>query len=190
MKIVVIDPGHSGPVEPGACGSGGTQEADVTLQVGQKLADLLGIMGLRTIMTRTGPIDDDGLTWRAEVANEYAADAFISVHCNGAENRDAEGYEVFTAPGQTDSDVLADCIFVEIQNEFPDLDPRTDESDGDVDKEANYTVLTATDCPAVLVELEFITNPVREQQLSKPEFQIRYAQAIARGVATFLGVGK
>ena len=39
MKIC-IDPGHSGPVEPGAC-AGGATEAAVVLQVAQILAKML-----------------------------------------------------------------------------------------------------------------------------------------------------
>ena len=186
MKTVVIDPGHSGPFEPGACGPAGTQEATITMKIGRIAAEELRKVGINAILTRDGNIDDDGLSWRADVANDNNADAFVSIHCNAAENPEAEGVEVFTTPGQNDSDILADFIFEEIMQAMPDLVPRTDGSDGDPDKEANFTVISNTNCPSVLVETEFISNPEKEQILINPGRQRLYAKAIASGIVRFL----
>jgi len=186
VKIVVIDPGHSGPFEPGACGPACTQEATITMKIGRMTAEELRAVGIKAILTRDGNINNDGLGWRADVANENNADAFVSIHCNAAENPEAEGVEVFTTPGQNDSDILADCIFEEIMQMMPDLTPRTDGSDGDPDKEANFTVISNTDCPSCLVETEFISNPDKEQILLNPGRQRLYAKAIAHGIGRFL----
>lgn len=53
-------------------------------------------------------------------------------------------------------------------------------------KQAPFKVLTGVACPAVLVEVAFITNPAEEKKLIEEDFQDRVAQAIYRGIANFL----
>jgi len=48
-------------------------------------------------------------------------------------------------------------------------------------------VLKYTNAPAVLVELEFISNPEKEAMLKNPEYQQKYAEAIARGIMKTIG---
>jgi N-acetylmuramoyl-L-alanine amidase len=45
-----------------------------------------------------------------------------------------------------------------MRKKFPDINYRTDMSDGDIDKEAKFTVLTRTKMPSVLVENGFFDN--------------------------------
>ncbi len=53
-------------------------------------------------------------------------------------------------------------------------------------KQAPFKVLTAVSCPAVLVEVAFISNPEEEKKLLTEEFQENIAQAIFRGVLNYL----
>ncbi|MBN2245673.1 MAG: N-acetylmuramoyl-L-alanine amidase [Candidatus Aminicenantes bacterium] len=53
-------------------------------------------------------------------------------------------------------------------------------------KQAPFKVLTGVACPAVLVEIAFISNPQEEQQLTTPSFQEKVARAIFRGLSNFL----
>jgi N-acetylmuramoyl-L-alanine amidase len=53
-------------------------------------------------------------------------------------------------------------------------------------KQAPFKVLTGVACPAVLVEVAFISSPEEEQELVKDEFQENVAQAIYRGLAAFV----
>jgi len=53
-------------------------------------------------------------------------------------------------------------------------------------KQAPFKVLTGVACPAVLVEVAFITNPVEEKKLVNDDFQDKVAQAIYRGIGGFL----
>lgn len=53
-------------------------------------------------------------------------------------------------------------------------------------KQAPFKVLTGVACPAVLVEVAFISNPQEEQQLTTAEFQNNVAKAIYRGLSNFL----
>jgi N-acetylmuramoyl-L-alanine amidase len=53
-------------------------------------------------------------------------------------------------------------------------------------KQAPFKVLTGVACPAILVEIAFISNPEEERKLKTEEFQSNVARAIYRGVANFL----
>jgi len=53
-------------------------------------------------------------------------------------------------------------------------------------KQAPFKVLTGVACPAVLVEVAFISNPVEERNLQTHRFQTNVAQAIYRGLVNYL----
>lgn len=187
---VVIDPGHGAP-DPGARGRM-SNEADVNLDVAVELSKILSSMGIVAPLTRTGPkrIHRDNrnldLSARPGMANSLNADAFISIHCNGAVAPEANGFEIYTTPGQNRSDILATAIFESWGNAFPSQRKRTDYKDNDPDKEANLKVLLEAQCPAVLVELGFITNPTEERFLVDRHNQHVMALAIAAGIENFL----
>ncbi len=182
-KRVLIDPGHGGP-QPGAVGPSGLKEKHVALSVSGLIRDRL-ISAADVRMTRTADVGAS-LVVRADMANNWRADAFVSIHCNAAANRDAHGFEVFTAPGQNRSDVLAEEIIKAVAAAFPQMRIRADTTDGDRDKEANFTVITRARVPAALVELAFISNPREEDLLRQAAFQERMAGAIAQGITAFL----
>lgn len=186
MKIV-IDPGHGAP-DGGAVGPKGTREADITLKVAHALAKELAARGHIASMTRSG----NSRTFRSDrtadlrsrpaFANRIGADCLVSLHCNGAANPDANGFEIYTTPGRDHSDQLATAIFEAWSRMFPHQRRRTDTSDGDPDKEANYLVLRECRVPAVLVEIAFITNPQEEAFLRSPANHDAMAAAVADGI--------
>jgi N-acetylmuramoyl-L-alanine amidase len=53
-------------------------------------------------------------------------------------------------------------------------------------KQAPFTVLAGVACPAVLVEVAFISNPREERSLTREGFQIKVAQAIYRGLVNYI----
>ena len=53
-------------------------------------------------------------------------------------------------------------------------------------KQAPFKVLSGVACPAVLVEVAFISTPDEEKELVAPGFQDNVAQAIYRGLASFI----
>ncbi|MCK9525435.1 MAG: N-acetylmuramoyl-L-alanine amidase [Limnochordia bacterium] len=184
MKIC-IDSGHGGS-DPGAVGMYGTKEADINLEVGLILRELLKKRGAEIIMTRESN-RFIGLTERTRIANAAKAEAFISIHCNASVNRQAHGFEIYTSPGQTKADPLATSIYDAWEVTFPDHKLRADWSDGDPDKEANFTVLRRTIMPAVLVELDFISNPNMEAWMNQKHNQAQMAQTIMAGLFNWYG---
>lgn len=149
MKICV-DPGHSGKLEPGACAKG-LLEADINLQLGKILDKLLKKQGHEVIMTRRDEIEDDGLTWRAELANRNQADLFVSLHCNSAPNSSARGTETWYFEGSEKGAALAHAIQEQIVR-------RVETANRGIKASRGFTVLQKTDCPAVLVEMAFLSN--------------------------------
>ena len=53
-------------------------------------------------------------------------------------------------------------------------------------KQAPFKVLTGVACPAVLVEVAFLSNPQEERKLLTDEYQQKVAEAIYNGLANFL----
>lgn len=89
----------------------------------------------------------------------------VSIHCNAAGNgawMNARGWEAWTSVGQTRGDKLADCLYDAAEKTLrpliPDLKLRVDTTDGDRDKEKNFTILYKTDCAACLTENLFQDN--------------------------------
>ena len=107
--------------------------------------------------------DDVSLSTRVKMANEVYRESdkpciYVSVHANGFSDESANGWEVFTSPGETQSDAIATVLFEEAKKEFPRYKMRKDVRDGDADKEANFYVLAHTSMPAILSENFFMTN--------------------------------
>jgi len=178
MKIYV-DPGHGG-TDPGACGK--TQrEKNVTLEVARSLRDRLEEMGHTVLLSRYSDADVP-LSSRTCKANEWEAEVYLSIHCNGAANHQAHGFEVWTSVGLTEADALASHILEAWRFRFPSVRLRQDWADGDGDKESQFWVLAKSRMPAVLVELGFITNPNFEEQTENPQMIQAWARALAEGI--------
>lgn len=182
MKIL-IDPGHGGKFQ--GAGANGISEADYTLKTAAMLASYLRAAGHDVSLTRSdnsnlGETLAEDLEVRCCIERKIRPDLFLSIHCNAAESTKAEGFEVWTSPGQTDADKAAEKILNEFSKAFPSRRLRRDVSDGDSDKEAKFRVLTGTLGPAVLVELGFLTNKDEARWLMSNRQPI--AKALSDGI--------
>lgn len=87
----------------------------------------------------------------------------VSIHCNAAGNGTewlkASGWEIWTSPGKTKSDDLADHFVKMAERHFDGQAIREwKKVNGERDKEAKFTILTDTLCPAVLTENFFMDS--------------------------------
>lgn len=86
----------------------------------------------------------------------------VSVHCNAAGNgeqwQNATGWECWTSPGKTPSDRLADHLYDAAERLLPQPIRENRKVKGERDKEAKFTILTETLCPAVLTENLFMDS--------------------------------
>lgn len=93
-KIVIIDPGHGGD-DPGAVGRYGTYEKHVVLSIARKLRDRINAKkDYRAFLTRDG---DYYVSFkkRLEIAREYGADLFVSLHADASSSRRVAGASVY-----------------------------------------------------------------------------------------------
>jgi N-acetylmuramoyl-L-alanine amidase len=108
-RIVVIDPGHGGD-DPGAVGPRKTLEKDIVLALAQNLQKSLDATGeIRAFLTRRGdyfvPLHD-----RVRIAQEYGADLFISLHCNGSRSRQTRGTSIYCLSPKGASDTATQLL--------------------------------------------------------------------------------
>lgn len=100
---------------------------------------------------------------------------FVSIHNNAMPPNDnkwhkGHGWEAWTSKGQTQGDRLADCLYDAAVKHLPKGTAiRTDMTDGDRDKEAKFTVLMGTHCPACLTENLFQDNREDVAYLLSPQ---------------------
>ncbi|MCY7353860.1 MAG: N-acetylmuramoyl-L-alanine amidase [Lysobacter sp.] len=92
--IIAIDAGHGGQ-DPGARGSAGSREKDITLKIARELArQVNATAGLKAYLTRDTdvfiPLDQ-----RYKKARAAKADLFVSIHADAFTNPEANGSSVF-----------------------------------------------------------------------------------------------
>jgi N-acetylmuramoyl-L-alanine amidase len=116
-------------------------------------------------------------TDKADYTDKYGVKGYIK---NGA-----TGIEIFTTKSKTKSDLIADYIYTELHNEFTELKFRCDWSDKDADKEADFTVLASTNCPAVLIEWLFMTTYSDCKIIADKNYRKRYIEALTRAMKAY-----
>lgn len=130
-------------------------------------------LGFKTYIVTPEVEGDIGLTMRANRSNTMAKShpeckhIFISAHLNAIGDGktwytggNGSYWSAWTSKGKTGGDNLAECFYDAAQEILPKFGKKikTDLTDGDRDCEDNFTVLTKTNSPAVLVESLFMTN--------------------------------
>ena len=176
MARVFLDPGHGGK-DPGAL-ENGLKEKDINLYVSLKVGDILKNHNVEVAYSRTTDAFID-LTPRTNMANQFKADRFVSIHCNSFSNPTARGIETFHHGASVKGKSLATAI----QNELVGLNLGTPNRGV---KTANFTVITKSNMAAVLVELGFISNAQDAAYLKNKQDNL--ALAVAKGVLKDLGI--
>ena len=157
MKRLVIDLGHGGH-DPGALGPNKTHEADVVLAIGKELNELLKSCNLEIKFTR---LENKylSLTERANIANAFKADYFLSIHINSASDNTVRGVEVWQYSNTNEklnkfSNGLCTDVskILNIRNRGLKLSKE-------------LSVLRNTTMPAALIEVDFISNAQAEKDL-------------------------
>lgn len=177
-------------MDSGAVGASGLKESVVNLEAAGLLRDELRRRGHDVVMTRDNNTRVP-LERRCRVSDEHQVEVFCSIHCNddgrgegrgtGGGGPRGHGFEVWTTPGDTGADRIAEAVIGAIAG-MQVLSGRYCLEDGDRDKEARFYVLRHTKAPAILVEMAFISNPEEETMLREEAFLEAYANAIADGL--------
>ena len=173
---IAVDPGHP---PGGAIGPSGFTEAEAVLPVGMALQRILRERGATVVMTRTTP-DAVDLALRPIIARRANAHAFVSLHYNAYPDgvnpfRQPNGMEVYFYRPR--SEPLARAVQTAMLQRMPLPDQGV--------YFRSLAVVRNTWMPAILTEGGFMMVPEQEHAMKTPEFQERYATAVADGLETF-----
>lgn len=155
----------------------------------QKMVEMFKALGV-TVAVISDKYSDVSLGRRITrtnaVADKHTHAIFISNHANASLSGKARGFEIYTSPGQKNSDAVANDIFKLVKTAFGKeiVNYRTDRRDGDDDKESNFAVLKCK-CPAILIEWLFFDNYHDAFLLCQDDVQYRMAKAAVVGVCNY-----
>jgi len=183
MIKIFIDQGHN-PKNPNSGAEGnGLQEADLTYKIGIRLRDLLNSNpDFTSITSRNSPDEILGtsnatsLAARANAANAWGADFFISLHCNASEITTATGSEGYVYSVSSPAYQFAQSILKGLYNQTGTV------SRGVFARPTLY-VLRKTAMPATLIEMGFITNAAEAAAMNNDPAS--YAQGIYNGIVSY-----
>lgn len=185
---IVIDPGHGG-IDGGATSCTGVLESQINLEIALRLDDLLHLMGYETVMIRTTDtsVYTEGSTIAAQkvsdlkervrITNETPGAILVSIHQNTFPNGRYGGAQVFY--GSESGKSLAQSLqsaFVATVN--PGSNRKSKKASG-------VYLMEHIQCPGVLVECGFLSNPAEEAKLRDPEYQKVLCAVIAATVSRF-----
>ena len=183
-KIVTLDAGHGGS-DPGAIGSDGTKEKNITLAITKAVKELLEKKGAKVYMTRTTDVDvygpnasdADELQARVNVGEKYNSDLFVSLHINSSVNKNVGGFSTYYYPKTSNDLRIAKAIQDQLTANFgvDDLGVR----------QANFYVIKRISMPATLVEMCFISNEKELVLMKGKWFQNKTARLIAAGIEKY-----
>ncbi len=172
---ITVDPGHP---PGGAIGPSGYTEAQGVLAVGLKLRDILEQRGAHVVMTRTDMRAVD-LHLRTVIARRANSNLLISVH----ENAFGEGTNPFPNVGTStlffhpQSEPLARLVQAAMMREMGLRDLGIHYQ--------NIAIGRTMWMPSVITEGLFLMVPEQENAARTPEFQERYAIALADGIEAY-----
>ncbi len=120
IPVVLIDAGHGGK-DPGAKSVYGDIEKSLNLKFARRIADNINETGLCRAYLSRGGDQFLSLGRRVFLANQYGADAFVSVHFNANISKRVRGFEIYYLSNGTASDKASE-ILADIENsaEFVD----------------------------------------------------------------------
>lgn len=186
-SMLVIDAGHGGE-DGGTTGAAGTAEDEVNLAIAKRLDAMLTLMGCQTRMIRTDSdsLSTEGETIRARkqsdlrnrvaVANEYSNAILVSIHQNHFPDPKYDGAQVFFTK---DAAELAKAMQAALTDTLAPHSRRT------AKPASGVYLMEHINCPGLLIECGFLSNPAEEQKLRSGDYQKKLAAVMAAVLARF-----
>ncbi len=186
--VIAIDPGHGGMDGGAVSKDGKVVEKSVTLPISMYLRDFLQESGAFVIMTRdedkdlaspgahqAGKRKSEDIRNRVKYINKNAPDFLISIHLNSFPSGKWSGAQTFYYPTYKESGELAYLIQDEIKRVLENTVRKPKVAN-------NVFLIREVECPAVLVEVGFLSNTKEAEQLYRTDYQKAMANAIYQGI--------
>lgn len=195
IRVIVIDAGHGGPLEPGVEGRGGLLEKDLTLAVSIQLQQLLSASIAQPVVLTRKQDSDSGLSLnqRAASAKSAKGDMLVSIHCGGSFSPSAAGITLYYPPPQSSEEPRSLLMPYDISQQSEEMAiliadslRRTTSAVVDRIHAAPSALLNRSEMPGVLIEIGYLTNPAEEALLGNRSYQSRIAKGISAGVVAYL----
>lgn len=183
---IFIDQGHN-PTGYFNSGSNwyGLFEEDVNYQVGVYLAQMLNNdprfearLSRPMPTTVLGTNNTTSLVERVQMANQWPANYFISIHANANLNTEINGTEVYIYQYYTQANWLAEQVLDGI------VETVGTKNNG-VRARPSLFVLRRTKMPSILVEMAYLSNPSDSLKLKNDQYL--FAQGIHTGILRYFG---
>ena len=180
-STLVLDAGHGG-IDGGAISDSGLKESDINLQIALKTEALVRFLGIDTVMTRETDTDNsdnkaysehDNLVQRAKLANSTENAVLISIHQNKFPSAVVSGAEVM----YSDNDDSKALGLITQDNLVTLLDSSNRRVARPAPKELLLT--SSVECPTILVECGFMSNPQEVQKLASNDYQLKLAAILS-----------
>lgn len=184
---LVIDAGHGG-VDGGAVSADGKKESDINLSIALKMAALADFMGIDCVLTRDSDSDNsdsgsysehNSLVSRAELANSIDNSLLISIHQNKFPSELVSGAEIMYA----DTEGSRELGLITQDNMVSYLDPENRRVARPAPSELLLT--SSVNCPAILAECGFMSNPDESGRLATAEYQLKIAAVLISSYIQF-----
>jgi len=185
--VVVIDAGHGG-IDGGAVSCTGVKESDLNLQIALKLRDILNLLGIKTLMIRTEDISIyasgesiaakkvSDLKERVRIINNTNNAVLISIHQNYFSDSRYSGTQVFYKDPYYELASLLQCNFTTINSQ----------NHRKIKKAKGIYLLDHIQCPSVLIECGFLSNPKEEQLLRTDDYQKKICSVIGASISHYI----
>lgn len=172
-----LDFGHGGK-DSGALSSNNTKESDTALKIGMLIKNNLEQAFEKVVTTR----EEDkyySLDYRSSKANKENCDYFISLHMNSSTNKSAKGVEVWVYDEKSKLYTLS-------KNICSNLSKDINTPNRGVKISKSFSVLRKTKMPALLIEIDFISNPTVEASLKSDKYIKDIGYTISRTLLSFV----
>ena len=181
-EVVVIDAGHGGH-DPGKVGVNDALEKDVNLQIAEKVKKYLEKNDIDVVMTREDDVMEDtkleDMKKRVALTNKTKPAITVSIHQNSYSDSSVKGAQVFYYTGSEISKNAASLMQAELK--------KVDTSNTrQIKSNSDFYMLKKTEVPTIIVECGFLSNPEEAEKLVAEEYQEQMAEAICRGVLTWV----
>lgn len=189
-QVVILDAGHGG-ADGGAVSDSGVAESGINLAITQRLGGVLSFCGHTVALTRDGEdslCDGTGTLRqqkvsdtkkRVELVNGFPHGFLISIHQNSLPGHPS----VRGAQSFHNGKGSAEAAALSIQQA---LNSAVNERDKDAKRiDDSIYLMKHANCPAVLVECGFLSNPEETALLQQADYQLHIAAVIAAGFCEY-----